>query len=77
KPAENTAEEKQVEEYTSEVTSYNIKSLVTKIDLKNADINFVSYIDKQLFSMYLKDINYTIYDLGIFKNSLSSNNLTF
>lgn len=27
--------------------------------------------------MHLKDINYTIYDFGTFKNSLSSNNLQF
>ncbi|MCT7582543.1 DUF748 domain-containing protein [Aliarcobacter butzleri] len=75
KPTEN--EEEQIEDNTDEQTSNNIKFLVSKIDLKNADINFVSNIDKQPFSIYLKDINYTIYDLGTFKNSLSSNNLTF
>lgn len=77
KPTENEEEQIEIEDKTNEENSNNIKFLVSKIDLKNADINFVSNIDKQPFSIYLKDINYTIYDLGTFKNSLSSNNLTF
>ncbi|MCT7908966.1 DUF748 domain-containing protein [Arcobacter lacus] len=77
KPSQNTEEQNEVKDEINEETSNNIKFLVSKIDLKNADINFTSYIDKEPFSLYLKDINYVIYDLGTFKNSLSSNNLTF
>ncbi|PRM92698.1 hypothetical protein CJ667_10370, partial [Aliarcobacter cryaerophilus] len=36
-----------------------------------------SFTDKKKYNLHLKDINYTIYDFGTFKNSLSSNNLEF
>ncbi|MEZ4693849.1 MAG: DUF748 domain-containing protein [Aliarcobacter sp.] len=58
-------------------TSFDIKFLISKIDLKNADINFESLINERPYNLKLKDINYVIYDLGTYKNSLSSNNLSF
>jgi hypothetical protein len=58
-------------------SSFDIKFLISKIDLNNADINFTSNIDEKPFTLTLKDIDYTIYDLGTYKDALSSNNLTF
>ncbi|MBL3520034.1 DUF748 domain-containing protein [Arcobacter lanthieri] len=54
-----------------------IKYLISKIVLKNAYIDYRSLIDEQKYALNLKDINYTIYDFGTYKNSLSSNNLEF
>ncbi|AYJ80151.1 hypothetical protein AN286_08215 [Aliarcobacter cryaerophilus ATCC 43158] len=54
-----------------------IDFLVSKIVLKDTNIDFTSFTDKKKYNLHLKDINYTIYDFGTFKNSLSSNNLEF
>ena len=54
-----------------------IDFLVSKIVLKDTNIDFTSFTDKKKYNLHLKDINYTIYDFGTFKNSLSSNNLQF
>ncbi|WP_419677449.1 DUF748 domain-containing protein [Aliarcobacter lanthieri] len=54
-----------------------IKYLISKIVLKNAYIDYRSLVDEQKYALNLKDINYTIYDFGTYKNSLSSNNLEF
>ena len=54
-----------------------IDFLVSKIVLKDTNIDFTSFTDKKKYNLNLKDINYTIYDFGTFKNSLSSNNLQF
>ncbi len=67
----------QEEKKEENTTSSDIKFLISKIDLENADINFTSEKEEKPFSLSLKDIDYTIYDLGTYKNSLSSNNLTF
>ena len=53
----------------------NIKFFISKIDLKNSIINFTSNKLNKPFVLNLKDINYTIYDLGTYKNSLSANDL--
>ena len=65
------------EEKKEETSSTDIKFLISKIDLKNADINFTSEKKEKPFSLSLKDIDYTIYDLGTYNNALSSNNLKF
>ena len=65
------------EDKKEDSSSFDIKFLISKIDLKNADINFESLINEKPYKLNLKDINYVIYDLGTYKNSLSSNNLSF
>lgn len=65
------------EDKKEDSSSFDIKFLISKIDLKNADINFESLINEKPYNLKLKDINYVIYDLGTYKNSLSSNNLSF
>ncbi|CAM3454568.1 DUF748 domain-containing protein [Arcobacter aquimarinus] len=65
------------EDKKEDSSSFDIKFLISKIDLKNADINFESLINERPYNLKLKDINYVIYDLGTYKNSLSSNNLSF
>ena len=70
KPAQ---EEIKKEEKSS---SSNIDFLVSKISLESININYLKQNDIP-YSLNLKDINYTLYDLGTYKNILSSNNLTF
>ncbi|QKF73327.1 DUF748 domain-containing membrane protein [Aliarcobacter faecis] len=60
-----------------EKPSNELAFLIAKLDLKNTNLNFTSYLQKEPFNLNLKDINYTIYDLGTYKNFLSSNNLNF
>lgn len=60
-----------------EKPSNELVFLIAKLDLKNTNLNFTSYLQKEPFNLNLKDINYTIYDLGTYKNFLSSNNLNF
>ncbi|RBQ29884.1 DUF748 domain-containing protein [Aliarcobacter vitoriensis] len=68
----------EIEEVTKvEEESSSIQYLISKIVLKNAYIDYKSLVDEQKYALNLKDINYTIYDLGTYKNSLSSNNLEF
>ena len=70
KPAQ---EEIKKEEKSS---SSNIDFLVSKISLESINIDYLKQNDIP-YSLNLKDINYTLYDLGTYKNILSSNNLTF
>ncbi|WP_418185662.1 DUF748 domain-containing protein [Aliarcobacter vitoriensis] len=70
--------DEEIEEVTKvEEESSSIQYLISKIVLKNAYIDYKSLVDEQKYALNLKDINYTIYDLGTYKNSLSSNNLEF
>ncbi|RXJ95811.1 hypothetical protein CRU94_04150 [Arcobacter sp. AHV-9/2010] len=48
---------------------------IYKISLKNSKINYTKFVNDEKFNINLKDLNYTIYDFGTFKNYLSSNNL--
>jgi uncharacterized protein involved in outer membrane biogenesis len=68
-----TAEEKKNEEKSS---SSAIDFLVSKVSLENINIDYLKEDDVP-YSLNLKDINYTLYDLGTYKNILSSNNLKF
>ena len=72
KPTETIDEEINQKEKTK-----LIDFLVSKIVLKDTNIDFTSFTDKKKYNLLLKDINYTIYDFGTFKNYLSSNNLQF
>src|SRR5574344_653477 len=72
KPTQTKEEETNQKEKTK-----LIDFLVSKIVLKDTNIDFTSFTDKKKYNLNLKDINYTIYDFGTFKNSLSSNNLHF
>lgn len=57
-------------------SSFDIKFLVSKIVLENANIKY-SNQDEIPYSLDLKNINYTLYDVGTYKNILSSNDLKF
>ena len=67
-----STEETKIEE---EKAPSDIKFLISKIDLTNANINYTTTIKDEVYTLNLKDINYTIYDLGTYKNALSSNDL--
>ena len=69
---ENQKEETKIEEKPS----YDIKFLVSKLILKNANINYIRNGENP-YSLSLNNINYTLYDLGTYKNILSSNDLKF
>ncbi|MDD2887242.1 MAG: DUF748 domain-containing protein [Aliarcobacter sp.] len=58
-----------------EQSSSNINFLVSKLTLDNANVQY-SKEGEIPYSLNLKNINYTLYDLGTYKNSLTSNNLT-
>ena len=72
KPQEDKIELKEEENTNSEILSF----LVSKLTLENATINYTNQEDVP-YSLSLKNINYTLYDLGTFKNILSSNDLKF
>lgn len=64
-------------EKVDDKSSKELAFLIAKLDLKNTNFNFKSLINDEPYNLNLKDINYTIYDLGTYKNFLSSNNLSF
>lgn len=70
KPSSN--EETKPEE---EKSSLIIDFLVSKLTLDNANIQY-SKEGEIPYTLDLKNINYTLYDLGTYKNSLTSNDLT-
>ncbi|WP_198304451.1 DUF748 domain-containing protein [Arcobacter vandammei] len=74
---ENIDETKEETNKQEEISKENLAFLIAKIDLKNTNFNFTSLVNKEPYNLNLKDINYTIYDLGTYKNFLSSNNLNF
>ncbi len=55
-------------------SSSNIEFLISKLVLENANIKY-SNQDEKPYSLNLENINYTLYDLGTYKNILSSNDL--
>uniref|UniRef100_UPI004048323E DUF748 domain-containing protein n=1 Tax=Aliarcobacter sp. TaxID=2321116 RepID=UPI004048323E len=63
------------EEKKEEKSSMDIKFLISKISLTNANIKYIDNTKEKPYIINLSDINYTIYDLGTYKNILSSNNL--
>ena len=64
-----------IEEQKEETSSSPINFLVSKIELLNANISYTK--EDENYTLNLKDINYTLYDLGTYKNILSSNDLKF
>lgn len=71
KPSLNNEEPQKEEERSSST----IEFLVSKLTLDNANIQY-SKQGEVPYLLNLKNINYTLYDLGTYKNSLSSNDLT-
>lgn len=71
KPQENEPEIKE-EDPNSKILNF----LVSKLTLENANINYINQ-EEIPYSLSLNNINYTLYDLGTFKNILSSNDLKF
>ncbi|MDX4026150.1 DUF748 domain-containing protein, partial [Aliarcobacter skirrowii] len=68
--------EKSLETKENEKKSENsFDFFVYKISLKNSKIDYSKVVDDEKFNINLKDLNYTIYDFGTYKNYLSSNNL--
>ena len=57
-----------------EKTSSDIAFLVSKFTLENANISYQKQSNTP-YSLSLNDINYTLYDLGTYKNALTSNSL--
>jgi hypothetical protein len=64
-----------VEEKSKDTSSSDIKFLVSKILLQNANINFTKENEKKPYKLVIKDLNYSLYDLGTYKDALSSNDL--
>ena len=57
-------------------SSSDIKFLVSKLSLQNSSIKFTQETQKEPFSIAFDNINYKLYDLGTFKNPLTSNNFS-
>ena len=70
KPSPN----EEVQNNTEEKTSSDIAFLVSKFTLENANISYQKQSNTP-YSLSLNDINYTLYDLGTYKNALTSNSL--
>ncbi|MFA6741100.1 MAG: DUF748 domain-containing protein [Arcobacteraceae bacterium] len=70
---QSAIDEKKEEKPTN---SSNIDFLVSKFVLDNANIRYAKE-DEIPYSLDLNNINYTLYDLGTYKNILSSNDLNF
>ncbi len=66
----------QEEPIKQESSSLDIKFLVSKLVLENINIDYLKQSEIP-YSLNLKNINYTLYDLGTYKNILSSNDLKF
>ncbi|WP_368030175.1 DUF748 domain-containing protein [Arcobacter sp. s6] len=69
KPSKETEEEKEEDD-----NSKMLNFLVSKLSLENANINYINQ-EENPYSLSLKNINYTLYDLGTFNDILSSNDL--
>lgn len=63
--------EKPTKDSTSEITF-----LISKLLLENSNIDYTKYNKDKPYKLSIKDIDLKIYDLGTYKNSLSSNRLT-
>jgi hypothetical protein len=63
-------EEKKEEDTNSKMLNF----LVSKLTLENANINYINQ-EENPYSLSLKNINYTLYDLGTYNDILSSNDL--
>jgi hypothetical protein len=59
---------------TEEKTSSDIAFLVSKFTLENASVSYQKQSDNP-YNLSLNEINYTLYDLGTYKNALTSNSL--
>ena len=70
KPQEEKVEEVKEEDPNSKLLNF----LVSKLTLENANINYINQKENP-YSLSLKNINYTLYDLGTFNDILSSNDL--
>ena len=68
------SQEEQEEVKEEDPNSKLLNFLVSKITLENANINYINQ-EENPYSLSLKNINYTLYDLGTFNDILSSNDL--
>ena len=59
---------------TEEKISSDIAFLVSKFTLENASVSYQKQSDNP-YNLSLNEINYTLYDLGTYKNALTSNSL--
>ena len=67
-------QEEQEEVKEEDPNSKLLNFLISKITLENANINYINQ-EENPYSLSLKNINYTLYDLGTFNDILSSNDL--
>ena len=67
-------QEEQEEVKEEDPNSKLLDFLISKITLENANINYINQ-EENPYSLSLKNINYTLYDLGTFNDILSSNDL--
>jgi hypothetical protein len=72
KPTKETKKDEKTEE-----SKGNIKFLVSKIFLNNININYTKQKEGKPYTLNLLGINYTIYNIGTYKNALASNDLKF
>ena len=70
----STEEKAQNTENAEEKNSSDIAFLVSKLTLENASVSYQKQSDTP-YNLSLNDINYTLYDLGTYKNALTSNSL--
>ena len=65
------------EEPVKDEESSDIKFLVSKISLVNMNINYTKQRENKPYKLSINNANYTLYDVGTYKNSLASNDLQF
>ena len=67
--------EKIEEKPKKDETSSDIKFLISKIKIENLNINYNKITINGPYKLFIKDVNYTLYDVGTHNNSLASNHL--
>ena len=68
-------EVKENKEETKNDNSSDIKFLISKIKLENLNINYTKITKDKPYKLFIKNANYTLHDVGTYKNSLASNHL--
>ena len=63
------------EELKEDESSLDIKFLISKIKLENLNINYTKITKDKPYHLSIENSNYTLYDVGTYKNILASNDL--
>lgn len=67
--------ETEKKEEIKDESSSDIKFLISKIKLENLNVNYKKITKDKPYELTIKNANYTLYDVGTYKNSLASNDL--